>query len=32
VESCDRAFFSAVGEDVGKLTGLLAVLASSGLG
>jgi DNA-binding MarR family transcriptional regulator len=28
VEACDRAFFSAVGEDVGRLSGLLRRLAS----
>jgi DNA-binding MarR family transcriptional regulator len=29
VEACDRAFFSAVGDDVGRLSGLLRRLASS---
>lgn len=28
VEACDRAFFSAVGDDVGRLSGLLRRLAS----
>lgn len=30
VEACDRAFFSALGDDVGQLAGLLRRLAPSG--
>jgi DNA-binding MarR family transcriptional regulator len=29
VEACDRAFFAAVGDDVGRLTGLLRHLATA---